>query len=251
MNDALHLIAPPGYGPVVPFDKHSHGRLGLLPERRYAWCARLNSVYINAIEFSRIATEYPIAFVREQSSREFIPVAILGLRDRENLFVDGDGRWRWPAYVPAYCRRHPFCVAQVADGVAPKSNKLICVQADQLSPDGAALFDSDAKATPAWTAIQRLIESMESARQATRVLCKRLEALDLLVPFDAVASAPGRTTLHLQGMYRVDEQKLAALPMRNLKTLLTKGELRAVYAHLISLENFARLLDLGGARDGR
>jgi hypothetical protein len=251
MNDTLQLIAPPGYGPVVPFDKHSHGRLGLLPERRYAWCARLNNVFINIVEFARAATEYPIAFVREQSSHEFVPVAILGLRDRENLFVDADGGWRWPAYVPAYCRRHPFCVAQVTDGAEPKSRKLICVQPDQLSPDGAPLFDARSSPTTEWDAVQRLIETMESARQATRVLCKRLEALELLVPFDAVASAPGRQTLHLQGMYRVDEQKLATLPMRNLKTLLNKGELRAVYAHLISLENFARLLDLGGARDGR
>ena len=52
-------------------------------------------------------------------------------------------------------------------------------------------------------------------------------------------------------MHRVDEEKLNALGPRELKLLMRKGELRAVYAHLLSLENFGRLLDMTAETDGR
>ncbi len=32
--------------------------------------------------------------------------------------------------------------------------------------------------------------------------------------------------------------------------MMTGGELRAIYAHLVSRENFARLMDLNAARPG-
>ena len=47
----------------------------------------------------------------------------------------------------------------------------------------------------------------------------------------------------LTGMHRVAEQKLAELGADQLRDLVQKGILSRVYAHLISLNNFGRLLD--------
>ena len=49
--------------------------------------------------------------------------------------------------------------------------------------------------------------------------------------------------MRLKGLFRVDEERLQAVPGRDLRVLMRKGELRAIYAHLLSLENFARLMD--------
>ena len=89
-----------------------------------------------------------------------------------------------------------------------------------------------------------VLEAIENARQQTRVLTRRLEALGLLTAFDAVAMPSKGKPLRLQGLFRVDEEKLQQISARDLRTLLRKGELRAVHAHLLSLENFSRLLDL-------
>jgi hypothetical protein len=75
------------------------------------------------------------------------------------------------------------------------------------------------------------------------VLAKRLDALQLLRPFEALALPHRGAQTRLQGLHRVDEEKLQQLNARDLRALLRKGELRAIYAHLLSLENFARLLD--------
>jgi hypothetical protein len=252
MSQTVKLIAPPGYGSVVPLDRHQHAGLGLRRDPGFGWAAGLNAVYLNAAEFFKAALDYPIAFVREPRSSEFLPMAILGLRAGQNLFVDAQGRWRAHTYVPAYFRRHPFCIAELppqGDDAGPQ--RLVCVQEDALVREGGEpLFAADGAATPAWELAQQLLEAIEGARQQTRVLTRRLEALGLLVPFDAVAMPKQGEGSRLQGLFRVDEAKLAEVPPRDYKTMSRKAELRAIYAHLLSLENFGRLLDYAQT-DGR
>lgn len=249
-KQSVQLLAPPGYGAVAPFDKQGHAGLAVRDDYDYRWCSQLNAVYLNAVEFSRAALDFPIAFTREERSGEFIPVAVLGLRNQENLFVGDDGQWRTHCYIPAYFRRHPFCIAELpkADGAEPQ--RLVCVETEQLAPSDQPLIAEDGSPTERWQAIQQLLEAIEGARQQTRVFTRRLEALELLTGFDALATANSGQQMRLQGMFRVDEQKLSDIPHKELKQMLSKGELRCLYAHLISLENFGRLLDLTPVADG-
>ena len=88
-----------------------------------------------------------------------------------------------------------------------------------------------------------------SDEAATAALAAELEQLGLLEAFDARAN-PGREGgLHVTGMYRVDEERLNRLPAKTIKAMMSRGDLSRVYAHLISLENFAKLLDLSAAGD--
>lgn len=249
MSGRLRLISPPGYGPIVPLDRTRHAGMGLSSEAPYRWCAAIGAAYLSAAEFGRAALDYPIAFARAPQDGEFQPVAVLGLRSRQNLFVDDQGRWRGERYIPAYCRRYPFCIADIpGEDAVVGARRLVCVNETALIPDSPRpLFDRQGQPTRAWQAIQQRVEMLEGARMQTRVLARRLEALDLLCPFDALAVPRKGPGLRLQGLLRVDEERLQKLQARELRTLLRKGELRAIYAHLLSLENFARLLDLAAA----
>jgi hypothetical protein len=241
----ITLNSPPGYGSLVPLDRNRHGGLGLRPERNLAWCGSLNSIFLSVVELAKAALDYPIAFVRDERSGEYQPVAVLGLRARENLFVGADGLWRPFTYIPAYVRRYPFCIAELppVEG-ATEPQRLICVQEDQLAQSASPLFDTAGEPTPAWTSILQLIEAVEGARLQTRSFARRLEAFGLFTAFEALAVPQGGQQLRLQGLFRVDEQKLDALGNKEIKLLARKGELRAIYAHLLSLENFAKLLDM-------
>ena len=57
--------------------------------------------------------------------------------------------------------------------------------------------------------------------------------------------------MRLQGLFRVDEERMNAIPGKDLRQMLRKGELKATYAHLVSLENFAKLMQLAVERDAR
>ncbi len=248
MAAPLAVRAPLGYRQLIPLNREAHSKLGLAAPR-YEWCAALNAVHLNAAEFASAAACYPIAFARDDDSGEFTPMAVLGLRNGENLFVDTQGQWLARSYLPAYVRRYPFCIAEIPDREGRQPQRLVCVEDGELTAGGAALFEASGQPTALWDNTQRLLEAIEASRQQTRVLCKRLDALGLFTPFEALALPRAGQRMRLQGLFRVDEEKMNAIPGKDLRVMLRKGELKATCAHLISLENFAALMELAVARD--
>ncbi len=200
-------------------------------------------MFVNAAEFGRAALDYPLVFVRAPGNTEPLPAAVLSLEAQRNLFVDAAGQWRPGAYVPAYARRHPFCIVQLPGDQKAETRNLVCVEDGALVNSGKPLLDAQGEPTADWAPLLKMMEAMEAARAQTAAFGQRLDALGLLTPFDALALPNSAKPLRLQGMLRVDEAKLGKLDAKDLKNLLTRGELRAIYAHLLSLENFAKLLD--------
>jgi hypothetical protein len=74
-------------------------------------------------------------------------------------------------------------------------------------------------------------------------MSRALAELGLFKPFTMQAVPKEGTPLAMTGMHRISKQKLNDLPADQLKALAQTGRLARVYAHLISLRNFARLLD--------
>ena len=72
-------------------------------------------------------------------------------------------------------------------------------------------------------------------------MCARLEALDLLEPFEAQHTPSGGAPQRLRGMLRVAEARLNALEAATIQELMAQGQLARIYAHLMSLDNFLRL----------
>src|SRR5262245_19999312 len=58
-----------------------------------------------AAEFSSAALEYAIVF--GDKGDVVMPVAVLGVRTDENLYVTMQGGWQ-AKYIPAFVRRYPF-----------------------------------------------------------------------------------------------------------------------------------------------
>ncbi|MCG8434237.1 MAG: SapC family protein, partial [Gammaproteobacteria bacterium] len=107
------LPTPPGYERLTPLDRQKHAGLGLRQDQAYRFAAQLNAIYIVATEFFVAAKHYPIVFGKDSATGAFLPVAITGLTDKQNLFVDNNGMWRKDCYVPAYVRRYPFSSVQL------------------------------------------------------------------------------------------------------------------------------------------
>jgi hypothetical protein len=58
----------------------------------------------------------------------------------------------------------------------------------------------------------------------------------------------GGDPMNLTGMHRIVEARIEHLNASQLKNLVKKGILSRTYAHLLSLENFARLIDRKAAK---
>ena len=156
VDEAATITAPYGYGEIVPLRKTDKVLLprGSTPE----FCRGTNTLALSCGEFVAAARDYPIAFA-SGDGESFAPVAILGLGEGQNLFIDAQGAWDARCYVPAFVRRHPFCLARVLVQGQARDDRVVCVEKAYLDPDGLALYDAGGKATPNWLGFEQLLQS--------------------------------------------------------------------------------------------
>ena len=239
----MNISIPPGYKGLVALDKDLHKGKGVVAMHRAAFAAGLTGVYVLGAEFVQASRHYPLVFAQDQASGEHLPIAVTGLNQGENLFVGDDGEWQKDVYVPAYVRRWPFYGVRLEGEQAKDGNILICVDESGLESSSRAVFDASGRPSTDFQPTQTLISEMEGARPATEHLCRSVKELGLLEPFEAHAFPKTGPEMRLRGMYRVSEDKLNALPGKDLKFLMKHGELARLYAHLMSLDNFKFLMD--------
>ena len=92
-------------------------------------------------EFRAIQNEYPIFFKKNAETGKFIPVALMGLRQNENVFLSEAG---WDAqYIPASVKRRPFLIGvqppKLAVGGWYVQSQTLCIQCRKCSKVCSAL----------------------------------------------------------------------------------------------------------------
>ena len=245
-KDEVGTTAPDSYSQYVPVDRNRLKDLGISEASQQQFAATRNTTPLNIIEFFQALPYFPIAFLSQQNG-SYMPCAILGLNLGENLFTDDNGKWQDGVYSPAYIRRYPFITEVITnDKLGSNGNDLtrpIFVDEAALVKNAPALFIANGVATPEWETIESFISDYVSAENQSLLFTQKLVDLKLLEPFDAQIHPNQGEMTRLKGLYRINEGKLNKLPAKVVKDLMQSGELSRIYAHLISLENFAKLLD--------
>lgn len=235
------------YEKPVAINKETHKDATIAPiGGDYSFAAKTNSVILAGIEFAEAAKEYPIVFTR--AGDRMIPVALLGLRNDENLYVDEEGKWD-ARYIPAFVRRYPFVLAEVNQ----EGDLAVCIDesyAGLNTEGGEALFDDEGEYTPTLKHAIDFLTEYQRQYKRTEDFVKRLEELDLFVELTARVNLKTGEQFALAGLQVIDEKKLLALDADKAMPLFSAGELAWVYAHLISISNMARLVDKLAAEGG-
>lgn len=247
------MTLPPGYQQLTPLDRQRHAEKGIDEAARAQMTQRLQSVPVSIVEFVQSARHFPLVFIQadEKKSTEkkrqvaarnpCLPVAVFSYKNNHNLFFPAaNQQWPQSIYQPAYLRHWPFYTAALAENPA---ESVICVDESGLTTDAPALFNKQGEATAEWQKYESLIRDMATAQKQTEAFCANLQRLELLEPFAAHTKRQSMEDLSIDGMWRVNETRLHALPAKDLKKLAERGYLARVYAHLMSLDNFARLLE--------
>ncbi|HHO59036.1 MAG TPA: hypothetical protein ENJ64_02250 [Thiotrichales bacterium] len=253
VDDGNRATLPDGYNKPVPVDRFKLINLGINRECCRRFAAQRQSVALNLVEFFHALPYFPIAFVRIRPTL-FMPCALLGLQQNENLFTGEGGHWPEEVYQPAYLRRYPFITGSLSDeeidGEDEDCRKPIFVDETALDEKAPSLFIGDGKATDEWLAVESFVSEYITAERQSAAFTRKLVEHRLLEPFDAQIHPDNGDMFRLKGLYRVNENRLNRLPDKVIKRMMTGGELSRIYAHLISLENFAKLLDRSAARKG-
>jgi hypothetical protein len=224
----------------------THKSVKVAPVTNLKFAAHLNSVVIVGQEFLEAAKFYPVVFTRA-AENEIIAVAILGLRNEENLFVDEEGNWKEGAYIPAFFRRYPYILAS---NVGQDASFAVCVDSSYEGfgkAEGMALFDAEGNQTREFQMVIEFLKNFQGQHQNTKEMVKLLEEYKLFKDVSANITLPEGEKIGFGRLLMVDEMGIFNLPDEKIVNLVRTGYLAWIYAHLYSLSNFRSLMALAAA----
>ena len=236
-NPALPLF----YKDPMPLDAKAHAAWGLKKDFGFGFTKGINAVPVNLIEMPQVCHFYPIAFSPDGNAT---PVAILGLRDNENLFLLDDNTWEEATYIPAYIRRYPFIFSELPDNeqltlcIDNNPDVLVKKKADQK------FFDDQGKPTDLSNNALEFCKSYHAAARQTMEFSQALAESGLLVDREAQINVAGNKRINFSGFKIIDEKKFADLDEKTFLEWRAKGWLPFVYAHLMSGAQWQRLIYL-------
>lgn len=188
-------------------------------------------------EFRSLQAHYPIVFQRDAAGG-FHPLALLGLRQGENLFLEGE---RWDAtYIPLAIQRQPFLI-----GVSGEE-RMIHVDLDHprvRAGTGEALFQGPGIASEFLERARTTLLMLHDGILATPAFVDALQRHQLLESFVLDIRLDDGSDNRLAGFHTIDEQRLHALDGAALEQLSRDGHLLPVYMVLASLSRFRDLIE--------
>lgn len=232
------------YSSITVLDRNTHREARLAPvERPYAFAAGAHVLPALMAEFAVGCRDMPILFLEEPAGVS--PLFMVGMRSGESCFVDAEGRWRGQ-HAPAYLRRYPFIGGEVSS-----EQHVVCVDggfAGLQDKDGERLFTEDGEPAEALGRIIGFVGEYGDAAKATAAFTAELKALDLFQTINIEIRSPEGASSSFSGFAAISEERLNALPDATLLEFKRKGYLAPIYAHLISLGNFALLGERAGGQ---
>ena len=225
--------------------KQRHDGLGLTRKTRdFGFTRDATSIPLAMTELVSASKHYPVVFAGESQPGL---VAMLAFPHRQNLFVGDDGQWHRDAYVPAYLDCHPFALARSENNEVA----LVLDRASDLIGESPEIpfFDAD-DLTPEIRSRAKFCAQFDADQAMTQKFCERIRELDLLSTQAAFYTDPKTGEEQQIAEYTaVDTGRFANLDKDTVFELHSNGYLSFICAHLFSLENWARLVDMMGRTD--
>jgi hypothetical protein len=231
------------YSKPEPLSRELHGKIGLRQmDRPFGFASGTNVVPLTVGEFGVAALSYPIIFAGER----YQPLAVMGIRQGSNLHVGEDGSFAVGAYIPAYIRRYPFVLANDQN----RGQLVVCIDrgATMLGEDcDLPFFNEAGEPTDYTNGCIQFCNDFENEGRRTESFVSLLKELDLF----EVARSTYTPTLPdgsrgpaepIAEYFAVSEAKVKALPAEKLAELAVNGALPQIYAHMISLMGWDRLI---------
>ena len=224
------------YESAVPVSHTRHAKGSVDVGADFGFSHGVNSVPLTAVEFPAAANEYVIIFAG--NGDVVTPAVLLGMRDEENLYLAQGGGWK-ARYVPAFLRRYPFVFASRDEG----KNFTLCIDESfagfNQEGRGRALYDEPQKPSQYTQNVLKFLQQYQVEFQRTQAFCAKLKELNLLEPMRAQISLESGEKIALGGFMAVDRARLKTLSSDKLAELVKSDEMELIYAHLLSMRNFA------------
>ena len=238
VNKSLNKCMPSEY--VVPINSNIHLKTKISEVLNFSFSKTMNASILTTSEFEKGSKIYPILFILDDD--DFIPVALLGLEDKQNLFLKWNNQWDG-GYIPAYIRRYPFSLAPVNEA----SEFVVCLdeKSTVIGNSGEfSLFLANGQQSEFLTEKIRFLQELQIGYEKTLQFTKKIHELDLFEAMNANINLSNGDSLSVSGFYVISQDKFKSLDNDIYKELINDNKMKLIYEHFSSLDNFSKLIDV-------
>jgi len=236
MASAPQPNLPLFYKDLMPLNSRDHKAWKTRPMDAAKWLVGQHAIPLTVDEFIQAQRDFPIVF---SSGENPLPLALMGLNEGVNTFVDEDGKVAEPIYIPAYIRRYPFMLAKLTQETDDLS---LCFDPTSESvgefKDGTPLFDDEGKAAQATQDVLDFCERFEQAGARTKAFIEELRKHELLMEGEISISQndnPDKPFVY-RGFQMINQEKLREIRGDLLRTWNQNGLLALINAQIFSLD---------------
>ncbi len=212
--------------------------MGFTPSKRpYDFVRNERVIPLTMTEFSSAQRHYPIIFSNIDNA---MPLAVTGLLDETNLFVDANGQWDPMTYVPMYLKCYPFTFAHEGGG---RVAVVVDRAAETVTENPEYPFFVGENVSEHTDQLMRLCAQYDSERRRTVDYTTKLKEMGLLAPLRAAYTPEGKTEQEPLAEYiGIDTEKFNELSKDQVWELHETGFLATTYLQIYSLENWQLLM---------
>jgi hypothetical protein len=220
------------YNTLRPLNTDEHATWGITPRTSCPFAANTHAIPLTVDEFAMAQRYYPIIF---SMGADPVPLALVGLNEGKNLFVDAEGNWQQGAYVPAFVRRYPFML--VPNDQQP-GQLTLCFDPTSgiVTEDGVNKLYDDNKPSETTQGILKFCEQFEQAIANTKMFVEEIVKLDLLMDGEVKIEQPNLPQPAVyKGFRMISVEKFRNIRGDKARQLVQSGVMDLIYAHMFSL----------------
>ena len=230
----------------VMLNNIQHKNVRVITRRGAEFGDNVGTVVTYPTEFADIQREYPIFFRKDAKTGEYVAIALLGLAQDENLFLEGD---RWDAsYVPALIAKGPFLIGfqEREEGGELRREPMIHIDLDHVrvsETEGEPLFQENGTNSGYLNSVVSIMSGINDGLAYNNAMFSAFSSLGLIEPLKLEINLDPETKYDLLGLHTISEQKLNNLSAEDLHKLHRSGFLYGAFLVLASLNNLGRLVE--------
>jgi hypothetical protein len=204
----------------------------------YSYAKETAKCVVGVSELFKASMSYPILFTAQNEN--YNAIALMGLKDGNNLFIDKEGNFKEDTYTPLFLRTYPFVFVQDED----KHHLGYDSDAKAINrKSGQSIFSKDGENTKYLDGVVEFLTISQNSIKSLNIFIKQLDEAGVLKK-EILNVANGKYII--DGFYQVDEEKLNNLDKYILRDLVKSGAYKIAIAHLLSYNNFEKLVKLEG-----
>lgn len=231
-----------------PLNFEQHKTLGYTEKYGPEYGHQIGAVMVLPNEFAKVQREYPILFRKDSETGRFLPVALLGFEENENLFLNEHSMWS-TRYIPLAIKQGPFLIGLQQQ----EAEQRLAIYADlndsrvqqNLMPK---LFNTDGTASTALNEVRDILSARHEGSERLEPMIEAFLKYDLLEPVRVEIELANGTTIHFDAGYTVHIEKLIALENDAVVELHKSGFLSLAYNVADSVNNIQNLIDIKNAK---